>query len=284
MTIQCPIGPLLKSKLGGLRDSCPSGWNNKASVGVGKATHCNLTGVATELFLTEDKVKPGDCSGDSGMQRVGQCYLAPLPAGASGAKISPQPHKTLYGHRQRASPHSSMDYYRIGRGATRTSPSLPGSGDTSPELKKGFPWGQLFVPDVLVSGGRGKLANHLPPDGIAFEAPQRPQRAAGTCMTTLQPSLLTKPLSPEPERLDVGLGPSSLFLLPGSPPVLPCLLQTSKPLPPFRILALQSPPHNPHHPRPTASSVSPGTGGSWGTECVRSRILGAEMGVRSRRQ
>lgn len=212
-------------------------------MGVGKATHCNLTGVATELFLTGDKVKPGDCSGDSGMQRVGQCYLAPWPAGASGAKISPQPHKTLYGHRQRVAPHSSMDYYRIGRGATRasSSPSLPGSGDTIPGLKKGFPWGQLFVPDVLVSGGRGRLANHPPPDRIAFEAPQRPQRAAGTWVTTLQPSLLAKPLSPEPERLNGGLGLSSLFFLPSSPlltiPITPC---------------------------PTASSASQGTRGSWG--------------------
>lgn len=55
--------------------------------------------MATELFLKEDKVKPGDCSGDFGMWGVGQCYLPPWPTGAAwGAKISSQPHQALYGH------------------------------------------------------------------------------------------------------------------------------------------------------------------------------------------
>ena len=98
------MAPLLKPKLSGLRDSCPSGWDNKTSVGMGKATHSNLTGIATGLFLTGDKVKPGDCSGDSGMQGVGQRYLAPWPDGASGAKISPQPRQALYGHRVKGYP------------------------------------------------------------------------------------------------------------------------------------------------------------------------------------
>ena len=114
--------PRLKPKLGGPRDSCPPGWDNKTKVGLGKATHCNLTGVATGLFLTGDKVKPGDCSGDSGMQGVGQRYLAPWPAGASGAKISSQPRQALYGHGAEDCPPSSMDSCRIGRGTPFLSP------------------------------------------------------------------------------------------------------------------------------------------------------------------
>lgn len=107
----------MKPKLHGSRDSCPSGWDNKTNAGVSKATHCNLTRVATGLFLTGDKVKPGDCSGDSGMRGVGQHYLAPWPSGATtGAKISPQPHQALYGHWAECCPPNSMGSYKIGRG------------------------------------------------------------------------------------------------------------------------------------------------------------------------
>lgn len=112
-------------------------------MGASKATHCNLTRMATELFLKGDKVKPGDCSGDFGMQGVGQCYLPPWPTGAvSGAKISPQPRQALYGHRVEGRPHSSFtDSYKIAKDAVGTScsPSLLTSGAIFWGLGENFP-------------------------------------------------------------------------------------------------------------------------------------------------
>lgn len=119
--------------------------------------------MATELFLKEDKVKPGDCSGDFGMWGVGQCYLPPWPTGAAwGAKISSQPHQALYGHWVEGyPPSSSTDSYKIGKDTigTSCSPSLLTRGAIFWVLgEKSL--GTAVCQDFLVSGaGSGCIKN-----------------------------------------------------------------------------------------------------------------------------